>query len=142
MLENPSLQDQRRWAREAGRVLGLAADPKHDYIATVIAWRRDAVLSMIDRIESVTGRSWVAGIAAVRHFSECMIYGRYADEIGAGADHFRAADELCRVYWKGPVPNDEGFRSFVDGLEAGQVAIGMQSFIGTDIGQIRRLIAA
>jgi hypothetical protein len=36
--------------------------------------------------------------------------------------------------------SDEEFRAFVAAMEPGQVAIGMQSFIGTDVSRIRRLI--
>ena len=38
-----------------------------------------------------------------------------------------------------PMSDDE-FRNFVAAMAPEQVAIGMQSFIGTDIGRIRRLI--
>lgn len=141
-LTRDGLDDQRLWAANAGKVLGLSATPLDDYIATVIAWRRDAAVSMCQRIEEVTGRHWVAGIASDRHFSECMIYGRYADEVLEGQGHFHASNELCRVHWTGPALSDETFREFVAAMSPDQVAIGMQSFIGTDIGRIRRLIEA
>lgn len=141
-LAREGLDEQRRWATNAGSVLGLSAPPRHDYIATVIAWRRDAAVAMCKRIEQVTGKHWVAGIAANRHFSECMLYGRYADEVMEGQGHFHASTELCRVYWTGPALSDEQFREFVAAMSPDQVAIGMQSFIGTDIGRIRRLIEA
>jgi hypothetical protein len=81
-------------------------------------------------------------VASTRQFSECMLYGRYVDDVLAGAGHYHAGDELCRVYWKGPELSDDKFRRFLHDMAPGQVAIGMQSFIGTDIGRIRRLIAA
>jgi hypothetical protein len=37
---------------------------------------------------------------------------------------------------------DDEFRRFVAGMSPQQVAIGMQSFIGTDIDRIRRLTQA
>lgn len=141
-LFREDLEDQRLWAVNAGNVLGVSAPPRHDYIATVIAWRRDAAVAMCGRIEEVTGKHWVAGIASNRHFSECMLYGRYADEVLAGKGHFHASNELCRVYWTGPALTDDEFREFVAAMGSDQVAIGMQSFIGTDIGRIRRLIDA
>ncbi|SMH39223.1 DUF6492 family protein [Mesorhizobium australicum] len=141
-LAGDGLDDQRLWASNAGKVLGLSAPPRNDYIATVIAWRRDATTTMCRRIEEITGRHWVAGIASNRHFSECMIYGRYADEVLEGQGHFHASNELCRVYWTGPALSDDEFREFVAAMSPDQVAIGMQSFIGTDIGRIRRLIEA
>ncbi len=78
--------EQRIWSEHAGRVLGIVpVNPAgHDYIGTLIAWRRDALLSMCERIEKVTGRHWIAAIGRSRRFSECMIYGRYADEVLTG----------------------------------------------------------
>lgn len=113
----------------------------HDYIATLIAWRRDSLLAMRRRIEDVTGRHWVAGVASQRMFSECMIYGRYADEVIAQGGHFVSSEEFCRVYWKGPQMSEDDIRGFIRDLGAYQVAIGMQSFIGTDVDTIRRIVA-
>ena len=137
-------EEQRLWSRNAGRALGIAdtqASP-HDYIATVIAWRRDATLSMCERIEAVHGRNWVSAVASTRHFSECMLYGRHADELMQGEGHFHDRHELCRIYWGGPALSDDGLREFLAALTEDQVAIGMQSFTGTDVGRIRRLLAA
>lgn len=143
-LEHEGLDEQRLWSKNAGATLGLPGGmrSRHDYIATLIAWRRDAALGMCHRIEQVSGRDWVASIASNRHFSECMLYGRYVDEVIGGEGHFHDAHELCRVYWTGPALSDETFRDFVAGMQPDQVAIGVQSFIGTDIARIRRLLAA
>lgn len=134
----------RIWSRNAGRVLGIArpAVSDHDYISTLIAWRRETVLAMCRHIETATGRHWVRAIGKSRQFSECMIYGRYVDEVGGGRDHFIGHEEFCRVHWTGEPMSDEAFRSFVNGMGEDQVAIGMQSFIGTDLGRIRRLLGA
>ena len=136
--------DQKIWSRNAARVLGIAspAVAPHDYIATFIAWRRDAVVSMCEQIERTSGRHWVAAIGADRKFSECMIYGRYVDEVLMGRGHFLSGEELCRVYWRGPRLTSATVRSFVEGMDPGQVAIGMQSFIGTDMSLIRDLVSA
>lgn len=135
--------EQRDWSAHAGRILGIASPETspHDYIATLIAWRRDSTIAMCRRIEEVTGRHWVAGIASRRMFSECMIYGRYAAEVAGLEGHFLSPEELCRVYWTGPQMSEADMRDFLDNLAPHQVAVGMQSFIGTDIGTIRRLVA-
>ena len=134
--------EHRIWSRNAGSALGI--DPvsvsTHDYISTLIAWRRETVNAMCERIEKMHGRDWVGVVGSARKFSECMIYGRYVDDVLDGAGHFHGAEELCRVHWNGEALSDDGFRRFVAGMASEQVAIGMQSFIGTDIGRIRRLI--
>lgn len=136
--------EHRIWSENAGKALGIArpAWSPHDYIATLIAWRRDAVRSMCERIEAVRSRHWIEAVASVRKFSECMLYGRYVDEVIGGDGHFHASDELCHIHWTGEPLSEQGFRSFVDEMTPGQVAIGMQSFIGTDVGLVRRLLEA
>jgi hypothetical protein len=142
VLLEPIDGDHRNWSRNAGLALGIEAETSpHDYIATLIAWRRDTLVGMCRRIEEVHGRHWVETIGRARRFSECMLYGRYADEVLGGAGHFHDAHEFCRVYWTGPALSDGEFRDFVAGMAAQQVAIGMQSFIGTDLSRIRRLIS-
>ncbi|HWK66145.1 MAG TPA: DUF6492 family protein [Rhizobiaceae bacterium] len=130
------------WSRNAGAVLGIKAPPisPHDYIATLIAWRRTAVLGMCRRIEDVTGRHWVAALGARRKFSECMLYGRYVDEVLGGEAHFHGREEFCRIHWNGAPMSDDEFRAFIEGMGPEQVAVGMQSFIGTDLGRIRSVL--
>ncbi|WP_457152702.1 DUF6492 family protein [Mesorhizobium sp. P5_C1] len=142
MLADEGHEEHRIWSRNAGAALGI--DPSrtsvHDYISTLIAWRRDTVLAMCGEIEKVHARGWVEVVGSARKFSECMIYGRYVDDLLEGAGHFHASEEFCRVHWAGQALSDDEFRRFVAAMAPEQVAIGMQSFIGTDIGRIRRLI--
>jgi hypothetical protein len=140
-LENAP-DEHRIWSRNAGRLLGIAAPDcsPHDYISTLIAWHRKSVMAMCAQIEEVQGRNWVEAMGLDRRFSECLVYGRFVDEILGGKDHFHGAEEFCRVHWTGEALSDEAFRAFVAAMSSEQVAIGMQSFIGTDLGRIRRLI--
>jgi hypothetical protein len=142
VLSGEGHEEHRIWSRNAGSTLGIVASKgsTHDYIATLIAWRRQTVVSMCEQIEKTHGRDWVAVIGSVRKFSECMIYGRYVDDGLAGAGHFHASEEFCRVHWTGEALSDDEFRRFVAAMAPQQVAIGMQSFIGTDVDRIRRLI--
>lgn len=142
-LDRPQLADQRQWSVNAGSLLGIRepAMSSHDYISTVIAWRRSTVEDMCRRIEAVSGRDWVSAIASKRKFSECMIYGRYVDEVCGGKGHFVNDTEYCRVQWFGSAMTDAELDAFVRAMEPQQVAICMQSFIGTDPERIRRLTA-
>ncbi|MBZ9604385.1 DUF6492 family protein [Phyllobacterium chamaecytisi] len=142
-LLRPVPGDQLIWSEQAGQVLGLVpvSAAGHDYIGTLIAWRRDALLTMCNHIERITGRHWIAAIGRSRRFSECMIYGRYADEVLMAEGHYHDAAEFCRVYWFAPAPTDAEFLAFVEAMTPEQVAIGMQSFIGDDTARIRKLLA-
>lgn len=143
-LLGPGHEEHLTWSRNAGAVLGIAAPEfsPHDYISTLIAWRRSSVGDMLARIEKVTGRQWAEAVCARRKFSECMIYGRYVDEVAGGAGHYHGSEEFCRIHWTGTPMSDAQFEAFVASMSGNQVAIGMQSFIGTDLGRIRRLVAA
>ncbi|WP_432288463.1 DUF6492 family protein [Aminobacter sp. BA135] len=144
VLLKPGHDNHRVWSANAAAVLGIAAPEisPHDYISTLIAWRRSSVRDMLARIEQVSGRHWVEAVSARRKFSECMIYGRFVDEVADGAGHYVGAEEFCRVHWTGTPLTDVQFEAFVAAMSPEQVAIGMQSFIGTDLGRIRRLVAA
>lgn len=142
VLLKPGHDNHRIWSANAAAVLGIAAPEisPHDYISTLIAWRRSSVRDMLARIEQVSGRHWVEAVSARRKFSECMIYGRFVDEVAGGAGHYVGAEEFCRVHWTGTPLTDAQFEAFVAAMSPEQVAIGMQSFIGTDLGRIRRLV--
>ncbi|KFB11133.1 hypothetical protein EL18_02177 [Nitratireductor basaltis] len=138
----PADGDHLTWSANAGRTLGLPAEPvpPHDYISTVIAWRRDTVLSMMRHVESRHGTSWVQAVARVRKFSECILYGRYVDEVLHGAGHFHADRSLCKVYWDGPGLDVAGLEHFAASMTPEQVAVGIQSFTGTNLDTLRRLL--
>lgn len=142
VLSSAGHDEHRIWSRNAGDALSIDASrvSTHDYISTLIAWRRETVSAMCAGIEKTHGRDWAAVIGSARQFSECMIYGRYVDDVIGGAGHFHGAEEFCRVHWNGQPLSDDAFRHFVATMAPEQVAIGMQSFIGTDVGRIRRLI--
>jgi hypothetical protein len=128
------------WSRNAALALGIRPpEPSaHDYIVTLIAWRRDSIRAMCRQMEAEHGRPWVELLGRQRQFSECTLYGRFVDEVEGLAHHYRSDREFCRIYWDGPSLSQDGLRQFVAGLQPHQVAIGIQSFTGTDIAQIRR----
>nr|WP_245413633.1 DUF6492 family protein [Mangrovicella endophytica] len=138
----PHLRDEHAaWSRKAGELLGITAprETSVGYIATVIAWRTDTARDMARRIEAVTGRSYLAALAATRTLSECTIYGRFVDEVEGRPDrHLASPDRLCRIYWAGEALDAAALDRFVDALEPGQVAAGIQSFTRTDPALIRR----
>lgn len=134
------------WCEGAARILGLPAPgfPSDDYINNLVSWRRENVVAMIDLIEKRTGRDWISAIAGQRQFSEYMIYGYYVDRVLGleRAGHWPEALELCKVYWGGDADGIASLRSFEQVLGAGQVAVGVQSFIGQPVEQLRALFDA
>lgn len=134
------------WCEGAARILGLPAPgfPSDDYINNLVSWRRENVVAMMARIEKQTGRDWVSAVAGQRQFSEYMIYGYYAERVLGleQAGHWPDALELCKVYWGGDADGIASLRSFEEVLGAGQVAVGVQSFIGQPVEQLQALFEA
>lgn len=136
------VEDHRRWSRRAGTLLGIAGAAETDvgYIANMVPWRTDTARAMTQRIESVAGRSWPAALCASRALSECTIYGRFVDEVEDRPDrHVPASEAICRVYWAGAAMTETDLAGLVRSLTPAEIAIGIQSFTGTDVGLIRRV---
>ncbi len=128
------------WCRSASRALGLPAPaiPSDDYINNLVTWTKANIQALHIHLEHRRGRHWMAEVAASRNFSECMIYGYFVDRVlGAKAAHWPAALPLARTIWG---PEDwpaGGIAAAAAGLQEGQVAIGVQSFIGAEVKTLR-----
>ena len=130
------------WTSHAATLLGLPAPdfPAHDYINNLVSWRRDRVLEMQQKIEAVSGKHWLAAVASRRSFSECQIYGAFVDGVSSAAGHWHGEGALCQTYWSGSAMTREKISNFVATMSSEQVAIGIQSFTGTDPVFLRELI--
>jgi Family of unknown function (DUF6492) len=136
--------DQSVWATNAAGILGIKSVdiPSHDYIGTLIAWRRDSMLSLCNHIEAINGKDWVTAVASRRRFSECMIYGQYADVVCGQSGHLVDRQEFCQMFWLEPMPPRAQIISTLKAMEPHKVAIGIQSFLNANLGEIKDLIAA
>ncbi len=139
------MQDHVAWVRRAERLLnctGASTPPYNDYINTLIGWRTDTLKTLLAHLEEVNGTGWVRAVAARRAISECTLYGVYVDSVLHGAGHSPSDEALCKVMWRGPARSTvkPSLDSFVAGLEAHQIGIGIQSFIGYDLEDIRRAV--
>ncbi len=132
------------WTRHAAWLNGLDEPtfPAEDYINNMVSWRRDHVLSLCRNVEAQTSKHWLAAIASKRSFSECQIYGAYVDGVLGGSGHWHGEGALCQTYWNGQALSKDSVTTLIESMEADQVAIGVQSFTGTDTQLLRNLIAA
>ena len=130
------------WTRHAHRLLGLEAPrfPAHDYINNLVSWRRVDVLAMLDRIETVTAKPWMRAVAAQRQYSECQIYGVWAEQVAGGQGFWIDETRLCRTFWDGDGMDAAALERFRDGMADEQVAVGIQSFTGTDPALVREVL--
>jgi hypothetical protein len=140
---NESMQEHMQWSKNAGSLLGIAdADMCFDdYINTFIAWRTQTVKNLLCHIEKVHGHNWVKCLIRNREMSECMIYGRFAKEIEKGVNHNDNRQALCKVMWdeSNGDASSEGLKNFLSELSSEHVAIGIQSFVHTDIEELRKM---
>ena len=133
--------DHMIWREHAAVSVGIEPDlaPDHDYVCSFVTWRRQTVLDMCAHMEKLHGRSWVAVVGRSRKFSECMIYGAYADGVLGGAGHHVDNVSWCPMRWFNPAPDDAELKALVDSLTGEQCGIGVQSFIPMDARQFRAM---
>lgn len=134
--------DHMRWAAHAGRALGIAQDRRqdHDYVGQFIGWKRRTVLDMCARMQRLHGRHWIAVIGRTRKFSECMLYGAYVDGVLGGAGHAVVDTPSCAIRWFDPAPTDAELGDMIDGLDASQVGVGVQSFVAMEPERFRAAV--
>lgn len=97
-----SLPRHVRWHAVAHELLGLPPPPPPplpDYVSPLVPWDRHLVDRMLKRIEDVTGRRWTEAVGKELHFSECILYGAYADTFEQAENVSLTADSLCHSYW-------------------------------------------
>lgn len=130
------------WKAHAGRALGIGPNDQldHNYVCSFVTWKRQTVLDMCAHIEKLHGRSWVSVIGSSRKFSECMLYGAYADVILKGKGHEVNPAPLCKMYWNDPAPTLSELEKDIGELTSEEVAIGVQSFIDFDADAFRGVV--
>ena len=132
------------WTRHAAKLNGLDEPdfPAHDYINNLVSWRRSDVVGLCKHIERVCDKDWLSAIGSKRSFSECQIFGAYADGVLNGEGVWHGEGPLCQTYWSGEALTRHSAAAFIESLKPEQVAIGVQSFTGTNPAILRALIAA
>jgi hypothetical protein len=111
-----------RWHQAARRMLGLdpASGPSlPDYVSPLNVWRPDIVRAMQQRIEQVTGMTWLDSFTANLHVSEFILYGVFVDSGLHGAGPPPSLDPgFCHNYWPETPLDETQARSFADQLPA------------------------
>jgi len=132
------------WLAHSDRLLGIGpfSLPANDYINTLIAWRTDSCRALLDHVEALHGRDWIRAIIRSRQFSECMIYGRFVDDVLKGEGHAASPDGLCHVLWfdDSYARDISGLRHFLADMSPHHIGIGVQSFVGHDLADIRSIV--
>jgi len=114
------------WHESASRLLGLDATPMPapDYIADIITWRKENVISMCDFIEEITEKSWLKALLQTWNFSEYTLYGTYIDRVlKDGSGHYFDSVNLLNSYYHSASMSEEELINFVKSTRPEHVAI-------------------
>lgn len=149
-FRNPEQIDERLprhmiWHRVARALLGLppAKPPYPDYISSPLVWDPTVVRQMLARVTAATGRPWPTAIAMQVHFSECVLYGVFVDNVvGAPANSFASDDSLCLVYWENTPLNPDSAAQFIRAVRPTDVAAVIQSKSRTPLAVREGILAA
>lgn len=128
-----SLAGHVRWHRSAERLLGIdAADvPMPDFISSLVPWRRENAVALLEHLERTTGRHWLRAVAAAWDVSEYTLYGRFArDVLGDGAAQFVSTSPLCVDYYKRVALTAPELTAFLESVDDDAVAVSLTAKAG------------
>jgi hypothetical protein len=133
-----SLSRHLRWHAVSRSLLGLPPSPPPplpDYVTALNSWDRDVVARMLARVEEVTGHGWLEAVGKELHFSECMLYGVYADEVEQASGLVTTADSRCHTYWGSDPLTVDGAAAMISSARPHDVAymISAKSYTPLDV---------
>ena len=122
-----------RWHRSAEKLLGIApADlPMPDYISSLVPWKRENVVALLEHIQTTTGRHWLRALASAWDVSEFTLYGRFAqDMLGTNAGQFVSSSSLCHDYYKRVPLSALELDTLLDHVRPEELAVSLTSKAG------------
>lgn len=128
-----TLPDHVRWHRSAEKLLGIspAGLPMPDFISSLVPWKRENAVALLEHIQSTTGRHWLRALAAAWDVSEYTLYGRFAqDVLGASADQFDSSSSLCHDYYKRVPLSVPELETLLDRVGPEEIAVSLTSKAG------------
>ncbi|WP_147078061.1 DUF6492 family protein [Methylobacterium haplocladii] len=133
------------WVATAARLLATPPPrlPADDYIDQIIVWDQATVRAMIARIESVSGRGWIAALCRDRDFSEYMIYGAFvATSAAAKPRHAVTHESFTRTHWEADELSVADILAMLYAATPRERAFCIQSFGSTPLATIRTALNA
>jgi Family of unknown function (DUF6492) len=121
------------WHRSAERLLAIrrAGLPLPDFITSLVPWKRQNAVALLEHVERNTGRHWLRALAAAWDVSEYTLYGRFVtDVLGETAGQYVTSSSLCRDYWRPvPLPARE-LEAFLDGIGPEEIGVSITAKAG------------
>jgi Family of unknown function (DUF6492) len=133
------------WLRNCDAMLGLpeTAFPADDFVGNVLVWDKSTLGAMTEAIQSATGKSWALAMCRKRPFSEYLLYGRFVASSPAHlAEHQIVERSLALAHWAESRLDRSSIEAMMHDAAPEQVALCIQSYSGTSIGDIRSVLSA
>jgi hypothetical protein len=133
-----------RWLETSHQLLGLPPPPfpAPDFIGHIIFWDKQTTRTLVDRIETATGVSWVEALCRTREFSEYLLYGFLVEnDRDATLRHSAVPKTQCISYWDDPTLSKDALNRLLRRADKDDVAFSIASFSGTPVATIREVVA-
>lgn len=133
-----------RWLETSHRLIGLPTPPfpAPDFIGHIIFWDKQTTRALAERIEAVTGMSWIEALCRTREFSEYLLYGFFVENDQASAlRHSVVPKTQCVSYWDDPTLSKDELTRLLLRANRDDVAFSIASFSGTPVATIREVVA-
>lgn len=121
------------WHRSAEKLLGIgrAELPMPDFITSLVPWKRQNAVALLEQVERNTGRHWLRALAAAWDVSEYTLYGRFVrDVLGEGAGQYVTSSSLCHDYWTHAPLSAQELETFLGGIGPEEVAVSITAKAG------------
>ncbi|MBR0937678.1 DUF6492 family protein [Bradyrhizobium jicamae] len=133
-----------RWLETSHQLLGVPTPPfpAPDFIGHIIFWDRETTRALAERIEAVTGMSWIEALCKTREFSEYLLYGFFVQNDATSAvRHTVVPKTSCISYWDDPTLSKIELNRLLARANRDDVAFSIASFSGTPVETIREVVA-
>jgi uncharacterized protein DUF6492 len=127
------LPDHVLWHRSAEKLLGIdqAELPTANFISSLVPWKRENAVALLEHIQRNTGRHWLPALAATWDVSEYTLYGRFVrDVLGESACQFVSSTPLCHDYYKRVPLAAPELQALLDRVGREEVALSLTSKAG------------
>jgi len=134
-----------RWNRKAAELLGLPQRDYfgYDYIGQLVSWRRENVLQLHRRLETIGGRGWHHILCNTLHFAEYILYGVFVEHVlGEQSDHYFDPEDLCHCSWHYRISKNRQLEDFLKQVKDRHVAVLVQSHLNLNSKNYGQLLQA
>jgi Family of unknown function (DUF6492) len=121
------------WHRSAEKLLGIepAELPLPDFITSLVPWKRENAVALLECVERHTDRHWLRALAGAWNVSEYTLYGRFVtDVMRDSARQYVTSSSLCHDYWTPVQLSPQELEAFLDGIGPEEIGVSITAKAG------------